>query len=267
MIKRNFSVFVCLSILIGLLSDSAFAYSLEEIFKKKIDFQAGGSISLENTNGKIEVQGWSEPYVLIEAEKKVSASGKKRAQEYMDQIEIDIYQSEKDIEIRTHLPGRGKGGGFFDWIFGDHYSASVNYKISVPHSSNLELSSTNGAINVSEVEGTIRIETTNGAIRADEIAGKVDAYTTNGSIKVDFDRLAENDEMDFNTTNGSITVYLPSDVACSVWARTTNGSIKTDFPLEVSGKFNSKKLRGEINGGGSSLNFKTTNGSIRIAEK
>ena len=72
--------------------------------------------------------------------------------------------------------------------------------------------------------------------------------------------------MNFRTTNGSITLTLPSDLRAGLTARTTNGSVQTDFPITVQGTFRKNRLEGEINGGGASIELRTTNGSIRIRE-
>ncbi|HFE63005.1 MAG TPA: hypothetical protein ENK14_01145 [Caldithrix sp.] len=253
-------------ILTAVCFQSALAHTLEEKFKKQIEFSPGGFISLENTNGRIEVEGWDKDMVMIEAGKQVKASSRRKAEHYMDQVKIEINRVGDELIITTRLP-KSHGGGLLDWIFGDHVSTSVQYKLFVPRKSDLKLETTNGAVYLTDVSGRIRLETTNGKIRAGQISGRVNAETTNGSVKVEFDEVDPESDMEFHTTNGSIKVYLPADVRCTVRAKTTNGSIETDFPLEVRGKYNSKRLRGDINGGGPRLDLRTTNGCIKIYEK
>jgi len=247
-------------------SQSLFASSFEETFSKKIDFLPGGSVHLQNTNGSIEVEGWDKDMVMIEATKKVKASSQKRADQLMEEVNIDISQTEKEIVIETRLPHQ-TNGGLFDWLFGDGVSVSVSYKMYVPYKSDLVLKSTNGSVNATSVSGQIVLKTTNGKIGAENIMGDIDAHTTNGGISAELDSMSPDHEMQFFTTNGSISVYLPSDAKCNVQAQTTNGSISTDFPLQVKGKFNSKSISGSVNGGGPLVEFHTTNGSIRIHEK
>ncbi len=250
-----------------LLSQLAPATTLHETFKKQISVEPGGSVSVENTNGSIEVRGWDKSEVMIEAEKTAKGSGQKDAEERMADIDVEVVQNGNNIEIMTHLPRSG-GSGFMDWVFGGGGGGtSVSYTIYVPNQTDLDLSSTNGAVMVKEVSGKIALHTTNGRIEANEVSGSVNANTTNGAITASFDKVVSNNGMEFGTTNGSITCYLPPEVQCDVRAKTTNGSIKSDFPLQIEGKYNSKRLDGEINGGGSLFEFRTTNGSIKIYKK
>ena len=43
--------------------------------------------------------------------------------------------------------------------------------------------------------------------------------------------------------------------------------VESEFPLEVQGKFNRKRIRGTINGGGVSIDLHTVNGGISIYEE
>jgi hypothetical protein len=256
-------LFVFLVFMVAGLSQTAIANSLEETFKKQIDFAPGGLITIENTNGAIEVEGWDRDVVLIEADKKASGSDRDGEKKALDEIDIDIRELGREIRIKTHLP-HNNGGGFLDWIFGDHISASVHYKLFVPDKSDLNIRTTNGRIEANNVGGEIQLGSTNGRINARDMAGSMNAHTTNGSIEASFNRLDEKSDMGFHTTNGSIKVYLPEDVKCEINARTTNGSINSDFPLTIQGKYQSKSVHGSINGGGPLFELRTTNGSIKI---
>ncbi len=264
----KFSVFFWLVfIAVALNMQSLFASTLEETFKKQIQFEAGGMVSLENTNGNIEVEGWDKAEVLIEAQKKVKASGRESAEKLMDQVEVEVTQEGNRMEIRTHLPSRSSGG-FLDWIFGGGANASVEYRVYVPDNSDVELHTTNGNVHLTDISGKFNLKTTNGNIEAESLEGSGDCETTNGTVNVELAELAGGTDSNFSTTNGSIKVYLPEDVQCSVSAKTTNGSIDSDFDLTVRGKYNSKNMHGRINGGGNSeLELHTTNGSIKIRKK
>ena len=248
------------------LLNSLFAAQVEETWKKKIEFKPGGFIQVGNTNGSIEIEGWNKDEVLIEAVKKARAGSRKKAARLIEDITIDISREPGELIISTELP-RGRGGSFWDWIFGGGQSASVKYKIFVPQNSDLKITTTNGKIRVEKISGSLKLRTTNGKIVVEEISGLVDAHTTNGAIVADFERVDENSEMGFYTTNGSIKLYLPADARCDLRAKTTNGSINSDFPLEIKGKFTSRRVSGTINGGGALLELRTTNGSISIFRK
>lgn len=241
------------------------ASTLEETFKKSFPLQPGGRVEVENVNGNITIESWDKNEVYVEAEKHVRAGDRQDAERVMEALKIEIEQRDNEIIIITRHPRKGHGG-FWDWVFGENVSAEVSYKISVPKKCDLEATSTNGGVYVSNVEGTIRLRTTNGKIDAAALKGLVSARTTNGSVKVEIKEVTSAEEMEFLTTNGSVTLYIPSNIDCDVRAKTTNGSIKSDFPLEVRGKYGSKSVQGKINGGGPLIFIETTNGSIRLLE-
>jgi hypothetical protein len=58
-------------------------------------------------------------------------------------------------------------------------------------------------------------------------------------------------------------VVVPANIAADVDAGTTNGSIKTDLPISTT-RVDRNSLRGSINGGGTPLRMRTTNGGIAI---
>jgi len=109
----------------------------------------------------------------------------------------------------------------------------------------VEAYTVNGGVNV-ETRGNARAETVNGSIVA--AAGRAD-WTGSSELK---------------TVNGSVTISLPEDASADVKASTVNGGIETDFPLEVRGRFNSRRLAGRIGGGGRELTLETVNGAIRL---
>ena len=114
--------------------------------------------------------------------------------------------------------------------------------------------------------GDLRLETTNGGITVRDSGGSVDAESTNGGIQVSLSEVAADEKMSFKTTNGGIKLHLPTSVRASLLAKTANGSIKSDFPIAVHGRINTSRLEGDINGGGATIEIKTTNGAISISE-
>jgi DUF4097 and DUF4098 domain-containing protein YvlB len=243
----------------------AFSQTLEEVFTRTIPFKSEGLISLENMNGNIEIEGWDKEEFYLEAEKRVKADNHRDAEEVMAQVEIVVDEGVDEISIRTRVPQ--KSGGFWDWIFGDHISVSINYMLRLPQKCHLRIDNTNGSIEIENVEGVIHLETTNGKIRAREIGGKVEAFTTNGSIRSDITAIAADGDIQLTTTNGNIQISLSPNAAFDLRARTTNGTINTDFPVNISGKFIGSRVSGLVNGGGPLVYLETTNGNIDVEER
>jgi len=252
--------------LLGILVSAGFSKEYRKTIKKTIPIHSGSSIEVQTLNGNIQVEGWDREEVSLVAELTVNARNDERGQRGLDAIKLEIEKNGNNLFIKANL-ARSHNNGFWNWIFGSHTSASVSFKLKIPRESKLQAKSTNGAITAENMKGKFRLETTNGKVTGTGLIGMVKARTTNGNIHIVLDDIKSDGDMEFLTTNGSITVAIPRDANCDIHAQTVNGSIKSDFPLTVHGKFVNKSMDGKINNGGTLLYLKTVNGSIRVGKK
>lgn len=245
-----------------------FADRLEETFKKTIEVTGQEYFELSNRNGRIEVTGWDQSSISIEAEKEVRADDHEKAKRLLKELEIIIKKTDDKVIVYVKYPDQKSGsGGFLSWLFNDNnWNASVDFKVFVPRKMNMDVSSTNGKLDIEGCQGKIDLETTNGDINADQMSGSVNCYTTNGSVNVRLDEVTDGQEMTYKTTNGSIRLYLPATINADIEAKTTNGRIDCDLPIKVYDVKSRKKIYGEINSGGPAIVMRTTNGNIKIRE-
>lgn len=254
-------VLLALGLLASMPFSAAAADTLVERFERTLPFASGRTLQLASTNGNVSVESWDVEQIEIVAEKKVRARSDEEAREVMEEVRIEIEETDRGVAIETRIPRRTNG-----WLSGRDASASVSYTIRIPEHANLDLETVNGKVRVAGVHGNLDLGSTNGGIRALESGGSVRARTTNGGIEVELATIEAGEEMSFETTNGPIEISLPGHVAANLTARTTNGNIETDFPVTIKGSMARNRLTGEINGGGASIELRTTNGSIRIHE-
>lgn len=237
----------------------------EEEFKKTIPLSQNGDFSLENVNGSIEVTSWDKAEVKIVARKSVRAGSQRDAERFMERLKIEITSESNRIKVVTEHPRRSGNSSFWDLFSSSkNIQFSVSYEIVVPRECSLDIHTTNGKIYIEKINGAVKARSTNGALNLVDINGDVTAKTTNGSIKAEILRIQPESEVELRTTNGRISVTLPENLHADITARTTNGSISTDFPLEIVGKYSSKKIAGTIGDGGGKIDLRTTNGSISI---
>jgi DUF4097 and DUF4098 domain-containing protein YvlB len=246
-----------------LIATAATAATRTETVDRTFDVRPGATVKLTNVNGRITINAWDQPRVKVVATKKVEGDGDD-IQQAMKELRVDLQPRDGGLVIDTHYPRENDGvGSIFAWLLGDHVNAQVTYELSVPRTMNVDVSNTNGAILVNDVSGTHELDTTNGKIEVSRCAGSLDASTTNGSIHAELTKVNRNQPLRFETTNGRIEVELPRDLALDVDADTTNGSIQSDLPVATT-RVSRNSLRGTINGGGTSLRMRTTNGGIAI---
>ena len=260
MIRVTWIVIVLFIVFSGLL----FGGKLTREFNKTVSFREGGTIDLKNTNGKTVVKAWNRDEVKIYAEIKVKSGDRRGAEEFMERVKIKIRERGDVLYIEPEYPRKKGLDNVFGWLFGKSINITIDFEIFVPARSDLSLDLTNGSLEVEDVEGEAELETTNGAINASGLRGSVQAHTTNGSVTVVLLELDDRNTTSIKTTNGGIKLTLPKYIEADMQASVVNGRIHTDFALEVSGKYNSRRIRGKINGGGALIDLHTVNGSISI---
>ena len=175
--------------------------TLHEDFRSTHPLNAGGGVSIESFNGSIEVRGWEQNSVEINGTKSASS------QSVLDAIKIEIDSTPGALRVRAVRP------------LDSYRHMGVRFSIRVPRKAVLELiSSSNGRIQVEDVEGQERLHTSNGGIRVSRVKGEVEARTSNGSIE------AQDVEGNVNlhTSNGAIRAETTHG---SFEGTTRNGSI------------------------------------------
>ena len=184
----------------------------------------------------------------------------------------------------------------------DHVELLVFYRVTVPKGTNIEITSTNGNVQISRGCGDVRVHggntdiqvlqpdgdvvaetvngriwvtsakrgghlhTVNGNVYADVHGGFLEADTTNGVI---YARIlgSQVEGCDLTTRNGGITVVVNEGASAKVLARTSRGLVKSTVPVETSqGGRGRRHLEGTIGAGAKAqLTMDTLNGNIVIA--
>lgn len=237
------------------------AAELTETIDRTVDVKPGARVELSNVNGRVSVTSWDQPRVRIVARKEVRGD-RDEITDALRELRVDIRPLNGGVVVTTHYPKRSNNS-LFDWILGGNVNAQVAYDVTVPSTMNLDLETVNGAVRVAGVNGRHELETTNGKIEVMRCAGSVDASTTNGRITAELIQITRGQALEFETTNGRIEVTVPRTLAVDVDAGTTNGSIESELPVATT-RVSRNSLRGSINGGGTPLRMRTTNGGIRI---
>lgn len=245
-----------------LFATAAVAAELTETIDKTFNVRPGASVVLSNVNGGVRVTSWDQPRVRVIARKEVHGD-RDDVKEILRELRVEMQPRDGGLVVTTHYPRRHGGSSIFDWLLGEGESRQVSYELTVPRTMNLDVTNTNGSIRLTDVSGRHELDTTNGKIELTRCGGTVDASTTNGSIHAELTNVAKGQPLSFHTTNGRIEIEVPANLAVDVDAGTTNGSIKSDLPVTTT-RFSRNSLRGTINGGGTSLRMRTTNGGIAI---
>ncbi len=251
-------------LLVGLVPLFLLACSVETEVRED-SFVVGGSpqLVLRSENGSISVETGGTGVIQVTTTIKNPANVEYRAVQRGNTVELTA-----DVKGGINIFRRGGG---------------ADVRVVVPESVDLDLETSNGAIEVEGVEvtalaslessngrvilndvtGDVKVRTSNGRINIHDFTGQIEAQTDNGSI--DFTgTLRGGSENELRTSNGSIDVMLVETPGVEVDASTNNGKVKSDLPITISGETSEDHLVGSIGTGGRHLLLRASNGSITI---
>jgi DUF4097 and DUF4098 domain-containing protein YvlB len=214
---------------------------------------AGGTVHIRNTNGKVEIEGVSGSTVEVRAVRIAKAATDDAARQLLPRISIkqDIRPDLVSFETES-ISGFMIGA-----------RTEVQYYVKAPKGAVVEARSTNGQLTLTGIAGAVTAHTTNGAIRGVDLSGGVDASVTNGAVSLDLAALGA-DKIRLSATNGGVTLLLPETAKADLSASCTNGGISvTGVKLDISQETR-RHIEGKINGGGTPIELKTTNGGVRV---
>lgn len=176
----------------------------------------------------------------------------------------------KSIRIETGSNVRATGAN-------DESNWAVSYEIRVPRMTSLNLTTHNGGIGISSVEGTINFQALNGGVHLSEVAGNIKGRTTNGGVHIELTGSSwKGNGLDVETTNGGVDLTMPANYAARFETRTVNGGFRSNISGLEPEKRNDDdryyRARGvnisrDLNGGGAPVRIVTTNGGVRINAK
>ncbi|GHE86791.1 DUF4097 family beta strand repeat-containing protein [Thalassotalea profundi] len=248
---KDLNKMLFMGIILAFLSWGVQADVVDQISKS---FDVGNSprLTLQNINGGVKISAWDKK--VIEVNATVTAD----TQEEREMVSVIIEQTGRRVEIESkYKKSRGYKGN----------SAEVEYKIMVPSFtvlSSIEL--VNGSLEIKEVQGEIKAELVNGSFKATGVGADVNISSVNGSVSVAYqDDIEELSQIEIETVNGAVKLYLPKIVGADVSVETMHGSIKNDFGLLVDKhRFIGRSLDGIIGNGKVNIDIETVNGSVKI---
>lgn len=143
----------------------------------------------------------------------------------------------------------------------------VSYRIAVPNRTSLSLTSSNGGIDIADVDGQIEFRTVNGGVRLTRLAGNVRGRTSNGGVNVDLDGSTWNgDGLDVQTQNGGVSMTIPSNYSARLETGTVNGRMNIDFPVTLQGRIG-RSISTQLGTGGPLIRVRTSNGGVNIRQR
>jgi len=190
----------------------ALAAQVQEIEEKTFALAEGGSVSVENVAGDIVIYAWDEDQVKMIATKSARAFTKKRAEELIEAIDIDISANEDQIDIDTEFPWWNR--------LDPTSSVRVDYELWVPLSAKAKAQSVSGSIEIMERNNDVWTKSVSGTIEIERILGDAEAKTTSGGINI---TKVEGKSIIADSTSGKVTLQ---EITGIIEAHSVSGRVK-----------------------------------------
>ena len=220
---------------------------------KDLTLSPTGSLEVDaGPNGGIQVSGWDRDQIAVRVVVVGHARTDERARALAAEVRIDADRG----SIRAKGPSTGRN---------ENWSAS--YEIYLPRSQDLDLETTNGGVEVSDVRGKMALATVNGGVHLRDLGGDVRARTTNGGLHIELSGSRwQGAGLDAQTRNGGVSLTMPDGYSARLETGTTNGGLEIDFPVMVQGRV-TKRLSVTLGDGGPPIRAMTTNGGVHIERR
>jgi hypothetical protein len=213
----------------------------------------GGTLKVDGMqNGGIAVRGWERNEILLRYRIQTQAPTQAEADSLASQIRVAAAGG----DVRAEGPERSRNA---------HWD--VGYEIFVPRQTNLSLRTRNGGISILGVRGQIEFEAVNGGVALKHLGGNVKGETVNGGLAVELTGSTwEGEGLNVKTTNGGLSVSVPSNYSAHLETGTVNGGFVVSPSIaEVTRE--TKQLSLNLGSGGTNLRIHTTNGGVSIRRR
>lgn len=198
-----------------------------ERIEKSFEVGSEPSVSIENFAGAVVIGAGEEGTIRVVATKRAEGTSN------LDAIVVEMTAEGSRLEIRTSHPS-----------VSNIHNMSVKLEITVPAGTDLTLRTGAGSVEVSGVQGSLRVEAGAGSIEIRDAAGPVSLSAGAGSIDYEGSPAGA---CQFHAGAGSIVLRLPADASVTVDLSAGLGGVHSELP--VSGSVTKRSVRGTIGEG------------------
>jgi DUF4097 and DUF4098 domain-containing protein YvlB len=235
-------------------------------FRQSFNLGPGGSITIKNVSGDINISGYDGATVEVTAYKE----GRDR-----DSVSVENLSTANRVSLRAE--------------YEEHCNcdASLRFEVKVPRSvrfnfdkistasgnltaenvtGHVEMTTASGEVTLSGVSGEIRASSASGNVKVKDAAGRVSATSASGDVEVELTRVEGDGDMRFSTASGNVHVRLPASIDATVEMSTVSGSLETNLPIEVREDEHGpgKRARGQLGGGSRLLKISSASGDVSL---
>jgi len=256
-----------------------------EKFEKTVRLGRNGHLELTNFSGSVEITGGSGDDAKLTATKVTHSTSEATGRAALSATAIEVTERPSSVSISAQ-PTRGRSS-----------SVEVNYVISVPAGTSLDVKNYSGDIVLRNLAGDVRLKSYSGdVVVRDGKPTDLDIDSTSGDVsleQVESDRvrvnslsgdvvfkgkLSKTGRYELRTTSGDVQVITDGGASFELEAGTFSGDVNSDFALKLGGNFGTSltgggkgtrrsTIHGIANDGGAMLSLHSLSGDILITKR
>ena len=225
----------------------------EEPFSFEFERKTRTVFRLEGINGKVQLTGMPDiSSITVSGERRVGSESVEDARAHLEQLKVEVEESETAITIRTDQPSKAEGRNY-----------EVNYEITLPQDLEIDVDNVNGNVAVQAIHNAVTVDNVNGQIEAEDLAGNATLKLVNGEITASV-TLPPEGRLELRVTNGNIDLEIPSGTSAQFSAAVTNGDIETSDLSLKDASSSPHSLTGTLGEGKGTISLFTVNGTISV---
>lgn len=242
---------------------------------EKVEFNVGGTVSIVGApKGSISIEGWRNNEVEISAEITNEAATEADLALLSKVNSFVIDDSFTNVRILSVGTNDKKYVKKIDKKFPKYLLNTpfrIDYKIKVPFYTDLQVDGGSGDFDLSNVEGSMRINLIESNARFNSVSGVLEATVGKGTV--DFlvsSRSWRGRGTSIQLASGTMNVFLPLNFNANLDAEVLrNGKIENEYnflkPRDRT-KFSEKLMVAKAGNGGVALKFTVGDGSLNLSE-
>ena len=246
-------------------------FEASENFSTDVAVTTQNVLAIRGINGNVEITGSAvATEVTIAGTKTVKSESVQDAEDYLDNLQVNVTTTATAIGAETVQPSANRGRNL-----------SIDYRITVPAAlrvdvvntngnvdvfsvaSNVSVLNTNGNVELDDITGNASVTLTNGNVELDNLVGSATAITTNGNVVGDV-TLPLNGTLSLQTTNGTAQLVVPQNTSADVTASLANGQISVTNLTFSNLVQTPTSLTGTLGAGEGMISLTTVNGDVDL---
>jgi hypothetical protein len=186
---------------------------VERVIEKTFLVNPGANLRVSTSGGEIRVDPLAGNTVHVTVKEHIRASSEADADLVLQKLNLVIEQHGNDVVASATFKDDG------NFHFGSWPPVSVDFVVTVPPSTSVDLKTSGGDIAVGDLGGTVLAHTSGGEIKLGKIGGEVDATTSGGNVDLDVGQSS----VKLSTSGGTISA---GRLVGPARLRTSGGDIK-----------------------------------------